>query len=164
MVIESSSGNSDKWTRLFPHHEIVAGSPRSDWIDGVGKVRGVNFSHPRKSKAQTFRSSNPSRDRIRIVLLSIRSASRRIVFQNILRDSLLLDHLGRLEDFCDSRYFRLAQAPTEGFPPTAELFGVLESPDRDILVIPLGSSVDSFSSPPRKISSSVRRNLFDEKN
>ena len=57
----------------------------------------------------------------------------------------------------------LAQAPTESLLATTELSGVLESPDRDILVIPLGSSVESFSPSPRKVSSSVRRVLFEDK-
>ena len=160
MVVLSSSGNSGKWTRLFPNHENVAGSPRSDWIDGVGRVRGVNFSQPKRSKAQTFQSRNPSRHRIRISLLFIRSASRKSAFQNFLCDSLLLDHLRseKVADFLDSRL--ISGSDGKSLPATAELFGVIESPDRDILVIPLGSSVESFSSSPCKILFSVLRNLF----
>ena len=55
----------------------------------------------------------------------------------------------------------LTQAPTESLPAAAELFGTLESPDRDILIIPLDGSLESFSPSPRKSPSRVRRVLFE---
>ena len=49
----------------------------------------------------------------------------------------------------------------ESLPAAAELFGILESPDRDILLIPLDGSLESFSPSPRKAPSRVRRVLFE---
>ena len=54
----------------------------------------------------------------------------------------------------------LTQAPTESLPAAAELFEILESPDRDILLIPLDGSLESFSPSSRKAPSRVRRILF----